>query len=292
MDIPELARIITLDMNNGAPLTTEQQKNRIYDYIFLCFFLGNDFLPRFPALNIRTHGIPVLLETYKKCIGKPNKTSFIMNDEINWECVYQFISELANQEHKLIMIEHKLRNKFDHYKWPEETAQDREKILTNSPIVDRADEKSLRPMDAGYRERYYSTVLHFNTKSPAYSKYVHDICKNYTDGLNWVFQYYTKGCIDWRWKYNYNYPPLLKDLREYFRGSTQMPLSVHTENMIPLTYSEQLNYILPFAYKQLLLHPSDIIKTEIDGLPITFAGFYNRYAWECSVYFSSENTCI
>jgi 5'-3' exonuclease len=38
MDIPELAKIITLDMNNGEELTTEQQKNRIYDYIFLCFF--------------------------------------------------------------------------------------------------------------------------------------------------------------------------------------------------------------------------------------------------------------
>ena len=38
IDIPELAKIITLNMNNGNQLTTEQQKNRIYDYIFLCFF--------------------------------------------------------------------------------------------------------------------------------------------------------------------------------------------------------------------------------------------------------------
>ena len=33
LDIPELARVITLDMNNGNELTTEQHKNRIYDYI-------------------------------------------------------------------------------------------------------------------------------------------------------------------------------------------------------------------------------------------------------------------
>jgi len=39
LDIPELADAITIDMNNGQELTSDQQKNRIYDYIFLCFFL-------------------------------------------------------------------------------------------------------------------------------------------------------------------------------------------------------------------------------------------------------------
>jgi outer membrane beta-barrel protein len=73
LDIPELAQVITLDMNNGEELSSEQQKNRIYDYIFLCFFLGNDFMPHFPAVNIRTGGVDKMVQAYKATIGNTNE---------------------------------------------------------------------------------------------------------------------------------------------------------------------------------------------------------------------------
>ena len=73
IDIPELSKIITLDMNNGEELTTLQQKNRVYDYIFLCFFLGNDFMPHFPSVNIRTGGVDKMLQAYKATIGNTNE---------------------------------------------------------------------------------------------------------------------------------------------------------------------------------------------------------------------------
>jgi len=56
--------------------------NKIEDYIFICFLLGNDFLPHFPALNIRLNGFTILLELYKKLFKASE--FLIVNNSINW----------------------------------------------------------------------------------------------------------------------------------------------------------------------------------------------------------------
>ena len=48
----------------AATTPATQKKNLLYDYIFLCFLLGNDFVPKSPALNIRNKGLGFLLSCY------------------------------------------------------------------------------------------------------------------------------------------------------------------------------------------------------------------------------------
>ena len=97
LDIPELTKSIVKNMNNDRELTLEQQKNKVFDYIFLCFFLGNDFLPHFPAINIRSGGVDKLLNAYKATIGETN--GYITDGNIiNWNNLRKVVTFLADQE--------------------------------------------------------------------------------------------------------------------------------------------------------------------------------------------------
>ena len=57
-----------LDENTQSNLNELEvsDEHRVFDYVFFCFFLGNDFLPHFPALNIRTNGFDVFSDPFSK----------------------------------------------------------------------------------------------------------------------------------------------------------------------------------------------------------------------------------
>ena len=81
--MPAMAKAITSDLNDGNDIKNESQVQRMYDYIFICFFLGNDFLPHFPALNIRTDGITRITSAYKQTLSKVG--NIINNQKIVWK---------------------------------------------------------------------------------------------------------------------------------------------------------------------------------------------------------------
>jgi hypothetical protein len=96
------------------------------------------------------------------------------------------------------------------------------------------------------------------------------------EGLEWVYTYYTRGCKNTRWKYNYNYPPLLKDLVQHI---PTIEKTFVTEKHDIISQKEQLEYIIPpELWKELGLQGEMVVNT-----PMYFSWSFNRYFWEAHI---------
>jgi len=282
LDIPELASTIILDMNNGEELSTDQQKNRIYDYIFLCFFLGNDFIPHFPAVNIRTGGVDKMINAYKLTIGDSN-LNLTDGKTIFWGNVRKVVQQLATQEEEFIIKEHRSRNNKEKHRLPDTTPEEKFKNFESTPLYDREMEHFINPVKPYWQSRYYRGL--FGIKSDSNDEQKRDIAVNYLQGLEWTMKYYTTGCPDWRWRYKYNYPPLLQDLIRF------IPLFdtefVPTKEPNPVSEIVQLCYVLPRPSLNLL--PNKLYFELISRYDHWYKGncdfvwAYCRYFWESHV---------
>ena len=70
----------------------------IDDYIAITFMLGNDFMPHFPSLNLRTNGMTVLLQTYANMFRESKDylvTRASGRPVIVWKTMRAFIGLLA-----------------------------------------------------------------------------------------------------------------------------------------------------------------------------------------------------
>ena len=279
MDIPELTKTITMHMDNTDEIKPGA-KNRVYDYIFLCFFLGNDFLPHFPALNIRTGGIDKILNAYKATIGG---TADVLTDgqTIYWKNVRKVVTFLANQEEEYIKAEMRLRARREKNHYPVDTPEQKYAKFDAIPTYDRELEKYINPSKSHWQSRYYKALFDIDIDEMRRKQ----ICINYLEGLEWTMKYYTVDCPDWRWCYKYNYPPLLTDLIQYIPYFDTTFIKEKPEN--PVSPLVQLCYVLPRTSLQFL--PEGLYKKLLQehgdwyGLDYDFMWAYCRYFWESHV---------
>jgi len=102
-------------MVQAPPCITPEIIAAIDDYIVMTFMLGNDFMPHFPSLNLRTNGMTVLLQTYAN-LFKNSKDYLVSRASsgrpaIVWKNMRAFIGLLAETEHNRFMNEHKTRDR-------------------------------------------------------------------------------------------------------------------------------------------------------------------------------------
>jgi 5'-3' exoribonuclease 1 len=312
MDIHNLSQDIFESMISSVNKTKSTNniniiKNKLNDFIFITFMLGNDFLPHFPSINIRTNGIQILLETYTQTI-KDNET-ICQDNKIQWKLFKKIIEVLSKNEETYIRHEystlikqykrnimiHKQNNtNLDTYITKETQKETPEYMLQqflHYPSSNRDIELYIDPYKQGWKNRYYESLLHFDTLT---NDKIKQVCMNYLEGLEWSYMYYKYGCVDYKWKYNYMYPPLLIDILNYipYFETNFFDLSSNPDKIKQHTHTNdihkytQLSYVLP--YECLYLLPEKIkthMKINYKNNYIThqFYWAFSKYFWESHV---------
>jgi len=274
LDIPALAKetINTMIPNTNATTST----NKIHDYIFLCFFLGNDFLPHFPAVNIRTGGVDKMLNAYRASIGTDEQLTD--GHTIFWKNVRKVVQHLANQEEEMLRKETKQRDRREKTYYPVDTAEKKLIKFDAIPTYERDLEKYINPFQSGWQSRYYGALF------PPHID-IHDVVTNFCEGLEWTLKYYTTDCPDWKWKYKYDYPPLLEDLIRYMPYFDREMVVKKPDN--PVSPLVQLCYVMPRESLQFL--PSSletVLKTNYSHWYPSHCEYvwaYCKYFWESHV---------
>ena len=336
LDIPELSIAIVDYMHqqgigdggenntSTSPLDVMAlQTNRIKDYIFLCFLLGNDFLPHFPAVNIRTGGINILLNVYRETLGGDNTKFLTKSDSvtatntIQWKNFHDFVSHISKSEDSLLMEEHKRRDKAEkrmgyqnlqgqvqkqgrnernersvtknqNQNTNTSTLSQTDEVLGTDiykmdelltlPMKERSIEKYINPFQPDWEYRYYKSLFDMEITDERRRQ----ISMNYLEGLEWTYNYYTTGCIDWRWCYKYYYAPLFKDLVKYIPHMNTTFLEKKEKQAIEDVV--QLCYVLPRANFNLLPLRVNIVLFDrlghLYGEDYDFKWAYCRYFWE------------
>lgn len=187
------------------------------DWIFLCFLLGNDFVPPTPCLDIRFHSIETITEIMAKNFSG-TKSYITCNSTINYQVLRNFYTILAAKEDGLY---HRKSQSLDRFR---EGLKDVPNITYEKiPIHTKTG-----------KIQYYASKLNASTESD-----IKNVCYEYIKGLYWVYSYYILGSTGWDWYYPYHFAPLAADLSKISISE------IRINPGLPLRPLEQLLAVLP-----------------------------------------------
>jgi len=271
-----------------AKVTTMIKGRLIYDYVFLGFLLGNDFLHTIPSLSIQNNGIDFVINLYATCYGKcKNYLLSIVNNKtrINNGFLKLIFESLERSEESNLKFLFQRRkppsppNFDDHYS-EEKWRWDR---VPYNPLFEKCysviDYKS-----TGWKKKYYQLFFDFNDDED--QTCLTDICQNYFDGITFVARYYFDGDISWNWYNPYPVCPFASDLNNYLKTIADIN-AIRLEKGIPFTPFEQLMMVLPKKSSGLLPKClSDEMSSE--RLILYYPDSFDWIAWEKVMLYTVE----
>ena len=229
-------------------LTQYNLERIIDDFIFTCMFVGNDFLPHIPHLEIENGALSMMMSNYIDLLEEWD--GYITNKaKIHPQRLEQFLYTLSIYEE-----EHFHRRGFEEnepgwklssedeqepedfygtfhtgYPTPECAVPANDALSETPPIVaipmapsgNRAFRRQHPTSKSrSYRDFYYETKLQWKPEERCHTLYQRrKQVREYIQGLHWNLYYYHYGCRSWDWYFPYLYAPLCTDmvnLSEYY----------------------------------------------------------------------------
>jgi 5'-3' exonuclease len=237
----------------------ELDKNRIVnDFIFLCYFLGNDFLPHLHALDIGNKGIETLIQVYMKTFKE-----IIINDEkyllskdtlkINQTFLDIFIAKLAINEDATLTKNFNKR-RYYHFHNTDPYKKELEKI---DNLLFKINDPIGIGVDSNYRYKYYN--YYFGVNKEELEDFVKIMVENYLIGIRWATYYYFQEIPDWKWYYPYDYPPFITDINKYMTNMNEIKFTkgqpITPLEQLLIILPQQLNFLLPKKLSKLVINP-------------------------------------
>ena len=99
LSVAVLREYLAIEFKSVATLPFGSDFERLVDdVVFLCFFVGNDFLPHLPSLDIRDGGLDFLFNVYKRLL--PSLGTYITSSggDVNLSAVDVILSEVGAVE--------------------------------------------------------------------------------------------------------------------------------------------------------------------------------------------------
>jgi len=246
--IPDFKEHIKMNLN---------QDKLIADFIFLCYFLGNDFLPHLPSLDIHKDGIEYLIKSYITIlIDKREYLLDATNKKINQDFLASLLGKLAEKEEETIKGNYGKNKRYQRCESSDPYDQEIFKIENlQFKIVDPINLGSDNQKE--WRKRYYKHYFGCETDEniESFSK---KLVRNYLIGIKWVTEYYFDKCPSWDWYFPYEHPPFLSDINLYIKENIMNDIKFKEgEALKPFmqllcVLPQQSNYLLPSKLKNLM----------------------------------------
>jgi len=222
----------------------------IQDYIFLCFLIGNDFIPNLPSINIKHDGIDYVIDLYKDilCI---REEYLICDNEINISFLKSLFIKMKVEEGRKLEDRHRAYYRKKFFRDTNLTRYEQAiKALDKQPIIMKEPDR-IMPNEEGWESRYYYQLFRLKDVDKEKAS-IQQICRLYLQGLSWTTAYYFKGCVSWRWAYYFNHAPCLTELIETLDTMTTLnPRELFTVTT-PIRPFQQLLSVLPPQSSNLL----------------------------------------